>query len=174
MLWDTSVERRSAGAWSAALAEVTNSGTDIADGALRAFIQAHEVVWETTPRAEWRAGRRVLVGYEISLFARHPRGFAADPGDATCDALRAALEGLARRVLPRPLPAGLACALTGDPARLALRPDGRFEPEVELRLEILHATATFAASDAAQKECLHEVESGLRALGARAGRWRRR
>lgn len=169
MLWDASGQTRLT--HERLPAEAADTWVHLAPAALRRFVGDHEVCWETTPRVELHDGRRVSVGYDVALFARHPRGLGLDPDSVESLELHARLGELARRVCPASLPDGVACRFSSDPARVVLRRENGFVPEAEGHIDVLHAGATFAESDAAQKECVHEIETALVRLGAQPRSW---
>lgn len=139
---------------------------------LRDFVRRYEVCWETEPRIEWHAGRRLPVGYDVRLFARHPRGFEADPAAPDSRRLQQNLAALAGHACPAEWPAGLAVRFQPEPVRLLLRPESEWAPEVAACLSLQHTGATFAEADDAQRGCVHEIEKRLAQLGARPRSWR--
>jgi hypothetical protein len=143
-----------------------------AERELRRFVRAHEVCWESHPRVELRAGRRHLVGYDVRLFARHPRGLGADPAAPESRRLQEQLADVAAHVCPPEWPTGLSVRFQPDPARLLLRPENEWVPEIAGCLTLQHSGATFGAADDAQKRCVHEIEARLAELGARPRTWR--
>lgn len=143
-----------------------------ADAEERAFIREGEVGLEVWPRSEVRDGRSVVVGYELTLSARHPRGLAADPGGEDSRRLYARLEALFQRALPAGAD-GLLCRLAPFRPALVLRRENGWKAEVAATLEVLHGTATFASSDEAQRRLVERLEARLEALGARLRSHRR-
>src|SRR5881396_608543 len=51
---------------------------------MRAWIREHQVCWELSPRVEFDQHRRVQVGFDLTLLARHPEGLGDGPGCETC------------------------------------------------------------------------------------------
>jgi hypothetical protein len=128
------------------------------------FVRDHEVCWESAPSVAWHDGRRIPVGYDLTLFARHPQGLAADPSSPESRALRRGLTRVIERVC-RAQGGALTCRVRDDPARLVLRRENDWAPEVELHLELLHPQATFGEADDGQKQGLRALEARLRELG---------
>jgi hypothetical protein len=140
-------------------------GGPLDTAALTAFAHDHALAWESAPRYEWRDGRRLPVGYDVAVFARHPLGLADDPSSARNAAFRRRFDEWLAAAVP-PARDGLVCRRRDQPLRLVLRRENDWVPEIEARVEVRHAASTFEPSDEAEKRCLHEVEARLRRLGA--------
>lgn len=133
---------------------------------LRGFVREHHVYFEVRPELVPTAGERLKVGFELRLWAVHPKGAHALPGCDRCRALARDLERLARAVMPPP----------DREARSALEP---FRPalyesrvvqgadEICVIVRIFHRTEYERPVDACEERCLKEIRQALRALGAR-------
>ncbi len=130
----------------------------------RRFVRAFDVCWESGPSLVQHDGRRVGVGYEITLTARHPDGLAADLDSHTSRSLRRELTGLALAVCP-PAADGLVCAPRREPARLVLRRDSGWRPELEQHIDVLRREDTFDEAGEAARRCRSAIEQRLLALG---------
>jgi hypothetical protein len=140
----------------------------------RAFIQAHEVCFEAGPLNVPDAGRRRRAGFEIALYARHPRGLRADPTDRESANLRQGLADLADQAWQDSIATtGLVMRARFEHARLLLRREAGWVPELGVRLEIQPRHATFAEPDGPQRAGVRAFEQRLLALGVRRGAWRR-
>ncbi len=175
MLWDAQARSPAAGQHGVSSAvpvpldppSPADAAGPSAIAALTRFVHDHAVAFESLPRHEWRDGRRVAVGYDVTVFARHPLGLADDPSSPRNDAFRRGFDALLGAIVP-PARDGLSCRQAEEPLRLVLRRENDWVPEVEARVEVRHAEATFDPTDDAQKACLREVEARLRRLGAQS------
>ncbi len=156
MLWDSSSRMRTSDSSAAAVPLE-----------LRRFAREHSLAWDSAPSLQQHDGRRVTVGYEVTLFARHPDGFRAEPSSPQTRALRRRLAELLESIRP-PTSAGLLCRVREEPLQLVLRRAGRWEPEIEAHLDILRTDGTWAEADAAARRCRGEIERRLRSLTAAA------
>jgi hypothetical protein len=135
--------------------------------ALKAWIRDHHVCWELSPHVEQREHERVVVGYELTLLARYPETFKEGPGSTTREQI---YEGL-REVVAATLPEGESGSrFDFEPfdASVHLRPETQFAPEVELKVDILHAEGTFAPADAGEQRLAARIQDGLKRLGVRS------
>ncbi len=174
MLLDTSKMRgRGSIVWPGS--QRSGSPQSAEDDGWREFVRAHEVCYETGPLIVAHDGQRGPVGFEIALYARHPDGLAADPsGPASLD-LRRGLSALAEHVWPVSVLAQEQVArIQPERARLLLRRENGWTPEVSVRVEIQARSATFQEPDGRLRGCLHALEQRLLEQGVHRGGWRAR
>lgn len=137
---------------------------------LGAWIEEHRVCWELSPRFEVHEHRKIRVGFDLTLFARHPESWTDDPGCEQCFRHWETLKTIALAVLPRGAHPS-RCEFSPFDASFHLRPETHWEPEVELSVAILHRDATFEDVDEDQRKVAAEIEEGLKRLGARPRVW---
>jgi hypothetical protein len=137
---------------------------------LRAWIQEHRVCWELSPRFELHGPRRLQVGFDLTLFARHPDTFEDKPGCEACWRHYETLREIALAVLPK---SGhpMFCQVAPFDAAVHLRSETSWTLEIELTVAILHRGATFAEVDADDRRCVGAIQEELRKLGARPRMW---
>ena len=147
------------------------SGADAMDAAgLRDWIREHKVCWELSPHVEVHEHRRVQVGFDLTLLARHPEALGDGPGCETCRQHYETLREIARAAVPKD---GQRTRCQFDPFDVSvhLRPETRWTPEIELNVAILHRDATFADVDDDERRCAAQIQEELRRLGAQPGTW---
>jgi hypothetical protein len=137
---------------------------------LRAWIREHRVCWELAPRFEVHDHRRIQVGFDLTLLARHPASLRDEPGCEECYRHYETLREIAQIVLPKGIHP-TRCEFTPFDAAYHLRPETQWAPEIELTVEITHRDATFGDVDDDERRCAAEIEEGLRRLGARPRVW---
>ena len=133
---------------------------------LRALVREHRVHFDVGPEIVIRDRERQKVGFEVRLWAVHPKGARALPGCDKCRVLVRALERIAAAVLP---PEGRATRYAVEPVAPALY-DSRDVPgadEVSLTLRLVHREEYERPVDACEERCLKEIRESLKALGAR-------
>lgn len=174
MLWEDPQGRAARSVdWQARLAPLLTMPSD--EAGLRAFIRAFEVCFDTAPLLLPQAGQRVPAGLELALYARPRRGLGTDPSSPESMGVRQGLIDLVQQAWPTWATArDLVIRAHPERARLLLRPENGWVPELGVRLELQQRTLTFGAPDAAQRACLREIEGRLLALGARRRSWRTR
>jgi hypothetical protein len=138
--------------------------------ALRDWIREHHVCWEQAPRFELHGPKRIQVGFDLTLLARHPPSDDDAPGCEECHAHYQALREIARLVLPKGIHP-TQCAFSAFDAAHHMRPQTRWSPEVELTIEITHRADTFGGVDEDERRCRAEIEEALRRLGVRPRVW---
>jgi hypothetical protein len=137
---------------------------------LDAWIQEHQVCWEIAPYFEVHQHRKLQLGFNLMLVARPPASCALNPGREECALVFETLERIARRVVPE----GARIHVEPFDASFHLRAETRWEPEVELTVEILHRTGTFEPPDEAERRYPALIKARLAALGAQEKSWRPR
>ncbi len=147
---------------------------------LRALVSQHQVVYEVHSANSMATGRRLVVGFDIELYAKHgvhdAKQHPPSPGCELCEEVWEHLHEIAAAVLPpndrqslyqieelRP-------ALGYDPKRQQGRDRGR--PDVELVLTIRHRGEYNAEVDPCEQRCVDEIVASLKSLGLREGIWR--
>lgn len=124
----------------------------------------HHIHYDVEPEIVIQGTERVTVGYEVRLWAVHPKGAKALPGCPKCAPLVEDLRRLARWVVPgeeRPTRADL------EPFRRALY-DSRVVPdsdEVMVAIRLVHREGYERPVDACEERCLKEIRARLRELG---------
>jgi hypothetical protein len=142
------------------------------DSALcRTWASQAKAAWEVTPLVEMERGRRVQVGFELTLYARIPS--EAPPGEdreAVVLALWDRLRDIAESLLPL---LGADGRLEVDPFEAAarLRPETQFAPEVMLTARLFHGSDLMAPVKEGDRERLRPLEQGLRELGLKPRSW---
>jgi hypothetical protein len=137
---------------------------------LRAWIREHRVCWELSPRVEFDQHRRVQVGFDLTLLARHPEALGDGPGCETCRRHYETLREIALAVVPKD--AGpTRCELAPFDASVHLRPETHWTPEIELNMAILHRAGTFSGVDEDERRCAAVIQKELRGLGAQPRTW---
>jgi hypothetical protein len=138
---------------------------------MRAWIREHRVCWELSPRYELHDHRRIPVGFDLSLFARHPDTFADSPGCEDCrrhhDVLREIVHAVLAEGPDRP-----RYEFAPFDGAVHLRPETGFTLEIELDVAILHRGSTFAEADARDRRTATEIQEALRGLGVQPRMWR--
>lgn len=133
---------------------------------LRELVREHHVHFEVQPEVVILGSERRKVGYEVRLWAVHPKGARALPGCGKCRALLDDLRRLAAEVLPR----------DERPTRYAIEPPSpalyvssvvEGADEVGLGVRLLHRSDYGRPVDACEERCLREIRQRLKALGAR-------
>ena len=135
---------------------------------LREWVRANEVCWEIAPHYEVHEHVRLPVGFDLTLFARRPAACTSDPGCAACAEAHEVLREIALAVLPR----DVHCEIEPFDAAFHLRPENRWEPELDLVVEVLHE-GTFETADAGERDRAKAVTDALVQLGAQPRVWRR-
>lgn len=135
--------------------------TDLAE-----IVRRRRVHFEVRPEVTIRDEQRLIVGYEIRIWAIHPKGAKALPGCVKCGALVEDLHVLARAVVPLELRPTF-CAI--EPPSAALY-DSQLVPgadEICVTVRLVHRDRYDRPVDACEERCLKEIRNSLKALGAR-------
>ncbi len=122
------------------------------------------VHFDVEPEMIIRGSERVKVGFEVHLWAVHPKGARALPGCPKCWELVNDLRRIAEAVVPP----------EGRPTRSELEPFGRAlydsrvvpgSDEVSVTIHLFHREGYDRPIDACEEQCLKEIRARLRALG---------
>jgi hypothetical protein len=135
---------------------------------LRDQVRAAQVCWEIAPHYELHEQDRVLVGFDLTLFARRPQGCTA-PGCAACTRGFAALHQIADSVLGD----GARYEIEPFDAAFQLRPENRWEPELRLVARVVHG-GTFEPAGTDERDEARAVGNALTRLGAPERVWKQR
>jgi hypothetical protein len=130
------------------------------------FVRDHHVHFDVDPEVTFRDGHRLKIGFEVRLWAVHPKGAGALPGCSKCHDLVGGLRRIAECVIP------------GErrPTQIEFEP---FHPvlydsrevagadEVAVTLRLAHRDGSERPADDCQERCLKEIRQRLRAMGIR-------
>jgi hypothetical protein len=132
---------------------------------IREWALAHEARYEVDPLVEMVRGRRLHVGFTVSVFARFPVGDGpGEAREAAAAAIRAKLEEVLRSLAPAP----------GSPGRMEIEPAraaalfsnaSDFEPEIAVRGRVYHADDYFAEVTEAERTRVYDGVKHLKAMG---------
>jgi hypothetical protein len=133
---------------------------------VREWIRANEVCWEITPHYEVHEHAPRQAGFDLRLFARRPAACTSDPGCPACAETHEQLRQIALAVLPD----GVRYAIEPFDAAFHLRPENRWQPELDLVVEVL-AGGTSQTGDHSDRDHTRAVAEALSRRGARARVW---
>jgi hypothetical protein len=139
-------------------------------GSLRAWIREHRVCWELAPRFALHGDRRIQVGFDLTLLARHTPTTVDEPGCEECSRDYLALREIGGLVIPSGIHP-TQCTFSAFDASHHLRPETHWEPEIQLTIEITHRADTFGDVDDDERRCRSEIEEALKRLGVRPRVW---
>lgn len=128
--------------------------------------RARRVHFDVEPEVVIRGSERVKVGFQVHLWAVHPKGSRALPGCSKCWDLVEDLRRLAEDVVP---PDDRPSRTELDPFRPALY-ESRVVPEadeVSVTIRLIHRNGYDRPLDACEERCLKEIRARLLALGIR-------
>ncbi len=132
--------------------------------ALREMARNRHVHFDVEPELVIRGSVRMKVGFEVHLWAVHPKGARALPGCPKCWDLVDDLRRIAEAVVP---PEGRPTRSELEPFRRALY-ESRVVPnadEVSVTIRLFHKEGYDRPIDACEEQCLKEICGRLRALG---------
>lgn len=134
------------------------------------WAREHRVAFQTVPLVEQVRAERVQVGFSLTLYVAAP--MEAPAGPQRMEAVRtlwAELKDLAEAVAPAEERA--ARVDVEQAARVVLRPENEFRPEVYLTFHVFPRTgASLAAVSPEDRDRMHQVEKRLQAFGVKPGR----
>ena len=131
---------------------------------LRELARKRHLHFDVEPEVVFRGSERVKVGFQVHLWAVHPKGARALPGCPKCWDLVDDLRRIAEQVVPseeRPTRSELA------PFHPALY-DSRVVPdadEVTVTIRLIHRDGSERPIDPCEERCLKEIRARLRELG---------
>ena len=140
-------------------------GSDVA-----AWARAHEACFEVAPLVEMVRGRKVQVGFTLSLYARLPLG--TGPGPERVAAAAEIWEGLreiAQSLAPRE---GTRARVEVESQRAAafFAPEGRMLPEVAFNARVFHGGDYLADVTVDEEKRLRDVTRRLTEMGLKERR----
>jgi hypothetical protein len=141
-----------------------------AEATLKEWVRRHRVTWELGAWQELVEHRSVTVGFELRLFAQHDPHAHPTPGCSHCVSLYENLRMIALATLPKEHRPTRYDIEPFEPA-YHLRPEGQWQPEVQLTLHIVHRNGYLCPLDECEKRCAGEIQQGLRDLGAQPRTW---
>ena len=139
---------------------------------LTAWADAHAACFEVEPLIELLRGRRVHVGFTVSLFARLPMEERARAERLVRAAeIRGTLRQLLETLAP---PEGSRARLEIEPHRSAvfLAPEGEMQPEIAVNGRVFHGDEYFTEVTDGEEERVHEAVRRLTEMGLKERRRR--
>jgi hypothetical protein len=133
-----------------------------------AWAREHRTAFQTVPLIEVVKGERLQVGFSLTLYVAAPMDTAPGPRQAEIGALWDELKRLADDVAPPEQ--RTAKVQVEQAARVVLRPENEFKPEVGLTFHLFPRGGTMAAVTEADRERMAQVEKRLLAFGVKQGR----
>ena len=134
------------------------------------WAREHRAAFQTVPLIEAvRGGERVQVGFSLSLYVAAPMESAAGAQRTEAVAkLWDELKFLAEDIAPEEQ--RTARVQVEQAARVVLRPENEFKPEVGLTFHLFPRRGSMAAVTAEDRERMNQVEKRLLACGVKQGR----
>jgi hypothetical protein len=131
---------------------------------LAELVRDLHIHFEVEPEVIVQGSERVKVGFEVRLWAVHPRGARALPGCEKCRDLAAELRRIATWAIPsehRPTRVEI------EPFRPALYDSREVlgADEVALAIRLIHREGWDRPVDPCEERCLKEIRQRLRSLG---------
>ena len=129
----------------------------------------HRAAFQTVPLIEVVKGERVQVGFALTLYVAAPMESA--PGAQRTEAVAKLwdeLKALAEDVAPEGQ--RVARVQLDQSARVVLRPENEFKPEVGLTFNLFPRGGSMAAVTAGDRERMNQLEKSLLAYGVKQGR----
>jgi len=133
------------------------------------WAREHRAAFQTVPLVEAVKGERLQVGFALTLYVAAP--MESGPGPQRMEAVAKLwdeLKALAEDVAPEEQ--RTARVQLEQAARVVLRPENEFKPEVGLTFNLFPRGGWMAAVTAEDRERMAKVEKRLLALGVKHGR----
>jgi hypothetical protein len=133
------------------------------------WAREHRAAFQTVSLIESVKGERIQVGFSLTLYVAAPMGNA--PGAERTEAVAKLwdeLKALAEDVAPEEQ--RTARVQIEQAARVVLRPENEFKPEVGLTFHLFPRGGGMAAVTAEDRERMTKVEKRLLAFGVKQGR----
>jgi len=133
------------------------------------WAREHRAAFQTVPLVEAVKGERLQVGFALTLYVAAP--MEGGPGPQRMEAVAKLwdeLKALAEDVAPEEQ--RTARVQLEQAARVVLRPENEFKPEVGLTFNLFPRGGGMAAVTAEDRERMAKVEKRLLALGVKHGR----
>jgi hypothetical protein len=136
-----------------------------------AWARSHQACFEVTPLEESVKGRRVQVGFSVTLYASLP--LEQGPGEGRRADVVTVWEGL-RQILQTIVPkegGGARVEIEAPRSAAIFRPENDMKPEVSLSARLYHGDDYFAEVTADEREALSALTKRLTELGLKQGHW---
>ena len=133
------------------------------------WAREHRAAFESVPLIEVVKGERVQVGFSLTLYVAAP--MASAPGAPRTAAVAKRweeLKALAEDIAPEEQ--RTARVQLEQAARVVLRPENEFKPEVGLTFNLFPRGGAMAAVTAADRDRMTQIEKRLLAFGVKQGR----
>ena len=133
------------------------------------WAREHRAAFQTVPLIEVVKGERVQVGFALTLYVAAPMESAAGaPRAEAVGKLWDELKLLAEDIAPEEQ--RTARVQVEQAARVVLRPENEFKPEVGLTFHLFPRGGSLEAVTAADRDRMNQVEKRLLACGVKQGR----
>jgi hypothetical protein len=133
------------------------------------WAREHRAAFQVEQLLEMVRGERVQVGFSLTLYVAAPMEKGAGPErEAGIRGLWDELKALAEDIAPEEQ--RTAKVQVEQNARVVLRPENEFKPEVSLTFHLFPRGASLAAVSQADRDRLAQVEKRLLACGVKQGR----
>jgi len=133
------------------------------------WAREHRAAFQTVPLVEAVKGERIQVGFSLTLYVAAP--MESTPGAQRTEAVAKLwdeLKLLAEDIAPEEQ--RTARVQLEQAARVVLRPENEFKPEVGLTFNLFPRGASMAAVTAADRDRMTQIEKRLLAFGVKQGR----
>jgi hypothetical protein len=133
------------------------------------WAREHRAAFQTVPLVEVVRGERVQVGFSLNVYVAAP--MESTPGPQRMEAVRKLwdeLKLLAEDIAPEDQ--RTARVQPEQSARVVLRPENEFKPEVGLTFHLFPRGGSLEAVTAEDRDRMSQVEKRLLALGVKQGR----
>lgn len=143
-----------------------------APAVLRDIVRKHRVCYEVWPEYLLVHGRKTQVGFALELYGRTAAGGGPEaPDRVACEEIYREMKRIAEWITPTEPRATRHQVEPFDSAWHAA-PARDLEPEVALRLSLLHRHGFDQPVDDCERRCLAEMVASLERLGIAKGRYR--
>lgn len=139
------------------------------EGEWAPWAREHRAAFQTVPLIEAVKGERVQVGFSLTLYVAAPMESA--PGRQRMEAVTKLwdeLKALAEDIAPEDQ--RTARVQVEQAARVVLRPENEFKPEVGLTFNLFPRGGAMAAVTPEDRERMSQIEKRLVAFGVKQGR----
>jgi hypothetical protein len=133
------------------------------------WAREHRAAFQTVPLIEQVGPERVQVGFSLTVYVATP--MEASPGPERMEAVRRLwdeLKELAEDIAPEDQ--RTARVQVEQAARVVLRPENEFKPEVSLTFHLFPRGASLASVTPEDRERMARLEKRLLAFGVKQGR----
>jgi hypothetical protein len=132
------------------------------------WAREHRCAFQTVPLIEQVRNERVQVGFSLTLYVAAP--MESTPGPERAEAVRALwgeLADLAEAIAPQDQ--RTARVEIEQAARVVLRPENEFKPEVSLTFHLFPRGASLSAVTPPDRERMSQLEKRILAFGVKHG-----